>query len=270
VYTILEEQGVTFDGNVAKTQTVKCPACEGGRHGDRSFMVWYDPRKIMYKCYRGKCGIGGSFRPDGSDVQVKSGAAIRSIYRGNMRRLNEEEKAWVTAKYDQLYLRDNLRINDNCGRLGVLLRDRWGHIWGVDLKNWCNIKDLPKSSRKYMTVKDTGNNLAWARNRSERGDDLFLTEDAISAYRIRGDTGQDAVALLGTHLRQQDAEVLLGMGYQRLRLVLDPDEAGIKGMQRIRNEYGFMFDISVHLLPDDPKDCTAKVLKDEVNYILGN
>ncbi len=275
IIDLLEKHPVKHDGDIAKTEHLICPTCDGGKGREKSFVIYYTPLTTYYKCYRGTCPERGRIYNQGEQRLVQGAerdVKPKNIYNGDFTKLKRRERDWVQGKYLTTGLRAHLHKNSKCGRLVVTLRDEWMVPWGVELKNWCNIKHLPKSSRKYLRYDMTGNNLAWAveYEKSNKFKTLFVTEDVISAYRIQEDTGRDAVALLGTNLRPEDAAKILRQGYERLALVLDPDQAGLDGMLKLAREYGFMFDISSHVLAKDPKNLTKTQLEKavkSVNYI---
>lgn len=273
---LLQKHTVQGTDKLAKTGNILCPVCDGGRSREKSFEIWVTPNLIMYKCRRGTCGVGGRHSTLDADYEVKTSDVVRNLFTGGFLPLGQNDKAvkYVTNKYhwDGIDCDGvNIALASPCGRLAVSLRDYYGIRWGLELRAWLPVhSDMPKASRKYMSINSTQNSLAWARVEENRqpGRDLFVTEDVISAYRIRHDCNQDAVALLGTNLRQADAEEILRHGYQRLRLVLDPDEAGAAGARKLMKAHDFMFDISAHSLPKDPKNLQPWELEEWIAHIV--
>ena len=79
---ILSTAGIRLKSQSAnRVEKIVCPACEGGRTHEKSLRVVIDgdARGVLWKCYRGSCGMSGGGRVTDDRVGGQTQKAIRAV-----------------------------------------------------------------------------------------------------------------------------------------------------------------------------------------------
>ena len=109
----------------------------------------------------------------------------------------------------------------------------------------------------------TNGSCAWFYSSAEHFNEVFITEDFSSAYRINRDTGYTAVALLRTTMDTLSLVDLLDKAPKKIVIWLDPDEAGMNGAKKLTEKIR-VFSTDVEVIhahsPKEPKDCEISEL----------
>ena len=101
---------------------------------------------------------------------------------------------------------------------------------------------------------------AWFINTKQRPC-LVITEDYLSAYRVRRDADScDAVALLRTTATEATIAEILDRNYETIQVCLDPDSAGRHGSKKLVKKLELLVpsttDIIEHHPVYEPKEMT--------------
>ena len=263
------------------TQGLVCPACGGGRTGERKFYVKRENGKLVYVCHRATCDLG-SGRIDttrggfsyGDEAPVKTKKKVFDIT--NLKPTNLQPSEWE-------YLNKKFRIP-----MGVLM------VQGFQWCEWLDrvlipIRDLDGKSegwvaRVYPDLLANPNYMKFDKLKSIdffRGDeplglsvtkgsldytDLVLVEDYWSALRINQHIR--CISLGGTNLSERVIQHLIKHKVHNLIIVLDPD-ARVKARKMLRrHQLAFKCMAMLPLNELDPKDMTeAQLILEVINPI---
>lgn len=242
-----------------------CPACDGGRSGERSFSVMPDqPGFVSLRCWRLGCGHHGKAAL-GEDVKFTPPTFQPRPFRQPSKQPGPALLAWLRKTYAiemeaaDLFIRDatyrsgplqSAQIympvsGPHGGERGGILR-RFGHFEG----------------QKSITYKTTDEPfISWYRpDGSQCRDRLVIVEDQLSAIRA-WQLGYTAVALLGTNLsRDKWDEIESNWAGGNPLLALDKD--AIRKAVKTAKRYP---DLRIAILERDLKD----VDNDEIERRLG-
>ena len=169
--------------------------------------------------------------------------------------------AWLTKYW----------CNNNCAYFGGVYDEP--HKVTLTLHNPDNtvigwqVRNLrPDAKPKYITQYMSGKNRGDASWFTADKKHLVITEDYLSAYRVRRDTGLSSVALLKTSVSDRTLLQIAELNFPHISIWLDPDSAGVHGALEAYKKLA-------HFLPTDtmittifkpekePKECTVDELK---------
>ncbi|AUR81859.1 hypothetical protein NVP1015O_45 [Vibrio phage 1.015.O._10N.222.51.E5] len=261
-----------------------CPACDGGRTGERKLYLNRLGDGVMYICHRASCDLGKGFI--GAKCYHERGAKPKP----KRKKLFDYTKLQPVALHDDTmqYLADkfHLRVEKLYGRelqwcewLGRVLipiknlEDKhlgFAARYYPDLDPW---QDAPFNSVKSIDFYkgDEFEGVLMPKSIHCIQDTLVLQEDYWSALRIAEYI--PCVALGGTNLSPALVDALIRLGVKHLVVCLDAD-ATYKARE-IRHKYDLFF-ASVHVMPlkgADPKDLTndqlMRTVIDPIRSLLG-
>lgn len=243
-----------------------CPACEGGRTGERSLSVSRVNHSLLFICHRAACALRGGVTVLGNGDVHEGLAAGRPV------RLSGAERYRLTGKGPlpkgvsaYLETRYHLRQEDfargelswtreysgnNSGRLVMPVRDVASTMYGFVARRL----DSDGGPKTLSFLEDTRG--AWYHKAGSNG--VLLVEDQLSA--IRAAHHITTVALLGAVVSDSLLSALVKRGYDRVYLALDKDayDKSIKQALRFRDKIR----MRVPQLPCDIKDMPpAQVLE---------
>lgn len=240
------------------TRQVLCPSCNGGRTKERSFLLRRFNNKLSGNCYRASCGYfwGKNFQGNFNKKAIK-----KPVKYPETRPLSEKQSSWLVKKfgdypelnefqYIPFYKSVYMPVYNHLKYvIGYVDRSYKGRI----PKSYCHVEsDKPKLSFYYPLHGVT--------------DTIVLTEDIISAIACVNNSINTCAALLGAHLSKNSALHLRELGYTKLVLFLDPDEAGKRAAIKIRSSYSSLFkEISILRGKADPKDMKKLELLEVLN-----
>jgi len=253
-----------------RSEHLLCPACNGGRSSERTFIVTRTGTGLLYKCHRASCGVKGFARSIGSEM-VK-GYAKRKASKPRAKPYTREMIAIPDDRsellWNMFYInqetqhREGWKWNEETQRVILPIRDARRAELGHNARYWRELDamDLRSVGPKSITYWNKLDVVKYHMPiRQQRTDTLTLVEDQPSAVRLAQDT--DTVALLGTHVTAELARTLQAMKYSRIVLALDND-ATLKAL-KIKQElclFFNQFDV-VPLAGPDIKDMTVDEYK---------
>lgn len=98
---------------------------------------------------------------------------------------------------------------------------------------------------------------------------VVLVEDAVSAMRIWQDTKNNAIALLGTNLAEENLLYII-KNYKRIIVWLDGDLAGYQAAERIINNLQQFVYSKIFFTRADPKDLDFITINRCIKWICNN
>jgi len=247
-----------------QSQNIVCPFCKGGHTKEKSFSIKREPTGLLYHCYRATCGSRGFVPCVGGVFGGKAKERPPNPYTRPLRRLHARERRFFMRKYQ---LRSS-SIRDFCyatvdQRVAMPIIDVRGFRIGWNLRHYPELAlEAKETSRKAITYWDNTNvpTLHFEAPRSLHTS-LVLVEDQLSAKRVS--IYQNAVALMGCNLTDQNVQHLLDLGVQDVYIALDGDAWEMA--QKIKEKYLLFFrNFNVITWSDkntDPKDMTEEALK---------
>lgn len=255
-----------------RSEHMICPACNGGRSSERTFIITRTDHGLLFKCHRASCTAYGFVRSIGSELvkgtRPRNRRPKAKPYTRDTVPLPPEQQGWLSTQFHislQMLELEGWKWNDETQRVIIPIRDIRMAELGHNARYWPELDGLrlgnvgPKSITYWNDLDCVKYHMPI---REQRGDTLTLVEDQPSAVRLAQDT--DALALLGTHVTNQLAATIQSMRYSRIVLVLDND-ATLKAL-KIKQQLGLFFnrfDV-VPLEGPDIKDMTV----DEYNRFL--
>ena len=245
--------------HVGMSRMMLCPWCLGGQSGEKSFSLTRYEDGLGYICYRASCGRRGSlygvapppghgpasFEPRPYVGPLTATEPYTDVYSALFRiaRPGASEIEIAAMGY-----RHGVRCSpEDAGlqyfecrsfdgrKLGAITRQN--NTIGKVVRTW---RELPGPFYSFYRGQDAG-----------RTESLWVVEDCLSAIRL-AESGQDAVALLGTHLNPEISRPLSHvLGFPRILVALDPgaEIAGRKATKYLRLIAGF--NAGQVLLPED-------------------
>lgn len=237
-------EGVRLSGQM-------CPACRGGRTGERSLSVGREGGVLLWRCHRASCGSSGSTRASlghGGGARDGGGKGSRTPYF----RVTPLPEAVATGLQTRYHL-DDAAVNR--AQLGYVEgregRDGRVHIpcfsYGGE-KQGCVLRSLTGESPKSLTYVEPPGLAFYTKLGASK---LIVVEDPFSA--IRAGEHYSSCALLGTNINDTTARIFKDTGLEVV-LLLDNDafDKAIAYAQRYRS----LLRMSTYKLPKDIKDMT--------------
>lgn len=256
-----------------RSEHLLCPACNGGRSSERTFIITRTDTGLLYKCHRASCSVKGYVSSIGSELikgytKRKASKPRAKPYTRDMVKLPPEQSGWLSTQFHitiQMMEQEGWKWNEETQRVILPIRDARHAELGHNARYWRELDTMdlisvgPKSITYWNKLDVVKYHMPL---REHRTDTLTLVEDQPSAVRLAQDT--DTLALLGTHVTNELAHTIQAMRYSRIVLALDND-ATLKAL-KIKRELGLFynrFDV-VPLPGPDIKDMTV----DEYNQFL--
>jgi len=235
----------------------ECPSCHGGRTNERTLSVSRRNGTVRWFCHRASCGFkgvsGGARARPGPDTQA---ASCRGVVGRQLVREGEQLPEWVLNYLSTTYYLDSAAVqraslswDSSQERLVLPVYNEDGENTGAVLRS------LSGAVPKALTHAEDGA-MAWYRN--WQSDLLIIVEDQLSA--IRASKYMNAVALLGTNLNEERAQVIARMKFFRVLIALDKDARAVMMGHVIRHR-GY-FRLQPILIEKDLKDSREQELKE--------
>lgn len=218
--TVLLEYATLGDGETKAGQL--CPACRGGRTGERTLSVTRSGGVLLWRCHRAQCDFRGREGSKASgEYPATKATAVRGAVGRDYIRTAVQLPMWVREQLaSELFLTDkhisrwHLGWNETEKKVVQPVQDRYGNILGSALR--VPPGDMRKPKAKSHTEEGA---IAWHVNPTTPG--LIIVEDIFSA--IRAADYITSVALLGTHLNDERVDQLRASGLGPVYLALDGD-----------------------------------------------
>lgn len=251
-----------------------CPACLGGRSGERSFSVSRSERgEVWYLCHRASCGYRGRYAPNGVDyapITLNTRHITPFIPRPYPYRVvppHTDHPLWSRVGLWGIAApgASNAALEGNMGpiaaKIGVGVREDspLEIVWEVrdlDLEPMGSVsREYP--SKRIRTWRERPGPWMGLFRLDPEARSLWIVEDPVSASRIAL-AGQSALCLFGTHLSREGREAL-GVYLRhrpelRVCVALDPDAAGIGAEMARELTFRFGRDTLFVPLKQDVKD----------------
>ena len=244
-----------------ESELLKCPKCEGGRSGEKSFGIRRQPEGLLYHCFRASCGARG-FVPTGLHrnvpVEKPKKRKANPFYR------SMDSYTWVyefledkfPAMTEKLAHQEGVMYSEQVQRILFPCYNHKGYryAWNARAYPEFNSSPEPKSILYFDNLEQE--RLHFPVNFLLQKD-VTVVEDQVSA--MIGSQFAPCIALMGTDLTESSVQLLCSMGIKNLRIALDPD-ATQKSI-KIHNKYRLDFQ-SVYILTTnkDIKDLDTQTL----------
>lgn len=246
---------------------VGCPA---GEDKKQRLYIKRTHKGIVAYCHH--CAEAG-FASDGISgdrmalwLSEKTAPVSRSTTLPELVNLSIEAETWLLTHYCSTNYFGFSGVKGKHNQIALRLRNPETDIIGYQVRNL-----LPSATPKYITSYIHNGNRgdsAWFHYGFNKT--LVITEDYLSAYRVFQDThgSVSSLALLRTTITDRTLLQIYEIGFQKIVIWLDPDEAGIKGAIKAQKELTHFLstDTSVERvnIGKEPKECTV----DELQIIL--
>lgn len=238
-------------GGRAMASGLMCPACKGGRSGERSVTARVSGLSLQATCWRNKCGAWGKWGPDAIGVTHSQEAATRPAFDPSTLPLDDACQAALEARYRLppwgAIALQGVRQSPGGASLWLPIRDPLGRHRGWVQRMLDGSK--PKV-RSYPGPDHRGAWMAWF-PRSPAGR-VIVVEDVLSALRL-WDAGCNAVSLLGTSLSGDKVAELRRFSDEAV-IALDADAVSRAIGYAIRHDF------HVRRIDPDIKDMTQEQL----------
>ena len=244
-------EGTTYAGQL-------CPACQGGRTGERTLSVSRRNGSITWYCHRASCGFKGSSaggRDHSGPVKTQCRGAVGRAYIREAEQPPPAIALYLCEKYgltDYARQRSGIAWLRDEERIVLPVFSPQGECLGAVLRS------LSGAEPKTITHTEP---LAMAFYTHRRSRDLIIVEDQLSA--IRASEYMNAVALLGTNLNEDRAYEIYRQKYERIFLALDAD-AREKQAQLIIKHRGLL-KLNPLMLKKDIKNQSKEELEELIN-----
>ncbi len=234
-----------------------CPFCHGGQHGDKSFAMTRIGSGILYHCFRAKCTKGGLIPSTYGIQQTVRKKKSPKIFTKATRLLSGSEEHFLFDKYELLPKANHTyKYCDEMDRLVVPILGIHLHQLGIAVKDEFN--KHPSQPKWIFYWEKPMEPKVHLRLTNERY--VVVCEDIISADKL-WTYDIPAIALLGTHLSEDNTVYLRKLGITKLYLALDPDAKD--KMHKIKGKYSLLFDeIKMMFLDKDVKDTPISTIKE--------
>jgi hypothetical protein len=180
--------------------------------------------------------------------------------------LSIEAQAWLLEHYCNTGYFGFNGVKEKHNQIALTLRNPETDVIGYQVRNL-----LPGATPKYITSYISNcykGDSAWFHY--PRNKTLVITEDYLSAYRVCQDNvgNVSSLALLRTTITDRTLLQIYELGFEKVIIWLDPDEAGKKGALKAQKELTHFLstDTSIQCIDigKEPKECTV----DELQTIL--
>lgn len=249
-----------------------CPACQGGAANERSLLIWSDPGKLAYKCFRVKCGISGCVGDSGfrktvnkkrNPKKLVSELRPTSLPDDVVEWLCEDRFPWLTR--DMLYL-NNVLWDDCIERVLIPIVSLTGFEEGLLARKYPELmldpanNRGPKASAYFRHMPEDYALTSLIRTRDcVREDYMVVYEDFWSA--LRSNEFIPSCALSGTSVHESALLNIIKAGIKRVVFVLDAD-AVAKAAKLVQTNTLLFHSVSyVPLSGKDPKDMTRQEMR---------
>lgn len=279
---IINKFGSNYKDGTVNHITYNCPFCEVKRSKvDKAHKLYVNYVKLKFFCF--KCGSRGSIAKLDSSYGVydelldyDKSFDETDIDDDNMFYLPNVSIRKDTIAYDYLesrnitddmidYYNIRLGVGDMFGRV-VIPNEIYSKIW-TDMYSGRAYIDIEPKYRNPDNAKKT-DSVFNLHNISESIERLFIVEGAITSIHA----GKDSVAIYGAYPSNLQVNKIVSKNAKEYYVVLDNDEAGCRGADRLSNMlYDTVQDGLVYLvrMPEgkDAADMGEKLFKE---YVFDN
>lgn len=244
------------------SKSIYCPFCDNNPSYSPSLSVTRVEGGLLYNCFRVQCQESGFIGSLDARMKVKESEEDFEPFPliKRTRTLNANEVTMLCAEY-QLTVEEVLDngfkwLTDHNG-LAMPLFTSTGNRYGYCIKYFDGGK-----MKSCIHLEHNAPKLHFPINKStESSKTVIIVEDILSAIRVsRFGRG---VALLGTNLTTEKAQVIKGLLPNKVVIALDPD--AIQKAILLKKRYGMYFrSTEIAALTDDPKDMDHEQLQEEL------
>ncbi|UFK09558.1 hypothetical protein [Xanthomonas phage DES1] len=198
-----------------------CPACQGGRTGERTLSVSRREGSLVWTCHRDSCGFSGREQgrfSDGITATTKTscrGFVGRQAVRESTS-ISDEVANYLSESYGlehpAIIQRSGIAWSSQENRLVLPVYNPLGECTGAVLRSLSGATPKAVSHTEELAM-------AWYMKRGSS--QLIIVEDQLSA--IRASEYMNAVALLGTNLNEQRAYEIRKQKFSQVFIALDAD-----------------------------------------------
>lgn len=239
-----------------------CPFCGGGRSEEASLVLsCTDDGALLFVCHRSNCGASGRLgggpslrrpekRPPAPRVLDVTGGGYLTDYMAQAVRQH-----WPFPEFPA-YWRYIPRMDRLAMPVKGPLYEHRGYI----------ARALPGSevTPKALTFREAIA-FPWQHWVLIGGRRLYVVEDIPSAERL-GVAGENAVAILGTHITDEMMEEIVRVAQtEKLSIVVALDKDAIKKTLAYAAQLSLRWDASAMMIPKDFKNMTTKELNECLN-----
>ena len=248
--------------NIGQQVHVNHTGCEAGEDKKRRLYIKRTEKGLLAYCHH--CNDKGFASDTSSRLSEwlhKDTTTNHSSFKATFGPLSPEGKVWLHKHYcdtADVYFRGVLGHLD---QVALTLYDPYWNPIGYQIRNL-------KKEPKYLTkITSTTADSAWFKG---EGKTLYITEDYLSAYRIHNDLDATSLALLRTTITDKTLIQISELGFKKIFIWLDPDEAGRKGARKVQETLSHYLDRDVEIFnyenSKEPKQYKPK----ELNGLLSS
>lgn len=241
----------------------RCPACGGGSTEERTLSVSKREGTLLWKCHRASCEFAGAATVGGR--QDRTLAVQVPQVRGTVGRfiaeqseaLDEHVAAELLARYGITkahIAKYGIGWDKETERLAIPVTDFRSERLGVVLRA------LDKRQPKSKSHTEQGA-MSWFVNHTATIPGIIIVEDQFSA--IRASDYLTSVALLGTHLSEENVDALRAARLRPVYLALDAD--AWEQSVRLAIQHRARLPLQLVRLSKDIKDMSDTELKELVD-----
>lgn len=280
---IVQEAG---ELEIDDTLTIVCPFCEEDwkRQGrpavwrpSRSLAITRNTEGLLYHCYRATCARGNP----GGFISARPASSLDYITKKPKKKKQPKPFKWGTnplsnEQFDFFKYKYGLtgpeieeqgfKWAPEIERVVMPVMDIRGYEYAVNARWYVELADWSNAETKailYFDNVDVPRMHFPARAGYSTSKPLYLVEDIISAIKVS--RYAQCAALLGTNVGPDIITHLAEIGFQDIRIMLDPDATG-KAIA-VKRKYNLYFrNLSVVVLSKkDPKDLSEGELLEVLN-----
>lgn len=251
-------------GNGTSAAGQLCPACQGGRTGERTLSVARRENSLVWNCHRDSCGFSGRENGRGAYGQTATsqvscrGLVGRQAVRESTG-LKQEVALYLAENYGlghpAIIQRSGLAWSDEENRLVLPVYNAAGECTGAVLRSLSGAQPKALTHTEELAM-------AWYTKRGSS--QLIIVEDQLSA--IRASEYMNAVALLGTNLNEQRAYEIYKQQYDQNYIALDAD--AIKQQTKLVMQHRGMLRLIPLILKKDIKNHSQQELEEFMHETL--
>lgn len=247
--------------NTGEQIHVNHEGCPSGKDNKRRLYIKKTATSLLAYCHH--CNKSGFVNFEGSRLSTwinPTTKATRTNALPTLVELSIHGKMWLAKHYCDSTEHCFNGIQGKPYQVCLDLMDADRNVIGYQIRNL-----LPNAVPKYLTQyfsSDGNQDCSWFYNNSKT---LIITEDYLSAYRVHANTPHSAVALLRTTISDSTLIKINELGFDKIFIWLDPDDAGVGGTTKVYKKLSHFLPnetlIVLYGMDKEPKQCTPEELR---------